>query len=110
GELQPDTAAISYAPESGIPTNVERLQATCNLAGDSLGLAGFTLEGPVVARYLVTIAPFRGDGEYRSDSSQAQIGGSVAITGQLQLFISPPYETIADIARDGALGRLKFSG
>jgi hypothetical protein len=110
GELPPDSAALTFTPEAGFATTIEPLQASCNHSADSLGLIGARLEGPIVARYQISIAPFRGDGQYRTNATEAEIGGTVAATGQLQLFIGPPYEKIADVARAGALGQLRFSG
>ena len=93
-------------PDGGFPVSVDDLPVTCTRIGDSLGLAGASLQGPVVARFQLTIAPFGGDGSYRAD----RIGGSVSIPGQVQLFVGPPFDASADVGRDGALGRLSVSG
>ena len=110
GELSPGTAALTYAAESGLATRVEPLSATCARFGDSLGVYGQSGGGPLAARYQLTLAPFRGDGTYRTDAQEAQIGGSISIAGLLQIFVGPPFETVAEVAGDGALGRLRFNG
>ena len=110
GELPPDTALLDYLPEDGNPLAVQGLQASCNRSGDSLGLLGAQPTGATVARYQVTIAPFHGDGTYLTDAAHAEIGGSINIVGIVQLFIGPPYQTQADVARDGTLGQVRFSG
>lgn len=111
GELPPDTATIIYVPElTGIPLTVRGLQASCFRAGDSLGLLGALNQGPTVANYRIELAPFRGDGRYRTGADGGEIGGNVSITGIMQMFIGPPFEAAALVARDGALGYLRFSG
>ena len=110
GELPPNTAILSFVPESGAPTTVDRLQASCGQLGDSLGLLGSYLGGPLVARYQITIAPFRGSGTYRNTAASAEIGGSLSISGRFQMFLGPPYDALAEVVRDGALGRLNFTG
>jgi hypothetical protein len=110
GELPLNTAILSFVPEGGLPTTVDRLQASCGRVRDSLGLLGSYLGGPLVARYQITIAPFRGSGTYRNTAASAEIGGSVSISGSFQMFIGPPYDAVAEVVRDGALGRLNFTG
>jgi hypothetical protein len=110
GELPLNTAILSFVPEGGLPATVDRLQASCGQVGDSLGLIGSYLGGPLVARYQITIAPFRGSGTYRNTADSAEIGGSVSISGALQMFVGPPYDAVAEVVRDGALGRLSFTG
>jgi hypothetical protein len=109
GELAPDTATLLYLSELGAPVTVEPLQATCTRFGESLGLFGSS-GGPLVGRYQLSIAPFRGNGVYRTDAQRGEVAGSVSIAGLLQLFVGPPFETTAEVARDGALGRVRFSG
>lgn len=111
GELPPDTATIIYVPElTGIPLTVRGLQASCFRASDSLGLLGAINQGPTVASYRIELAPFRGDGRYHTGADGGEIGGSVSITGLVQMFIGPPFDAAALVARDGALGYLRFSG
>lgn len=110
GELPPNTAILTFIPEGGFPTTVDRLQATCNRRGDSLGLIGSYLGGPYPARYQIAIAPFHGSASYRNTAASAEIGGSVSISGVFQMFLGPPYDAQAEVARDGALGQLAFSG
>ena len=110
GELPPNSAILTYIPEGGFATTVDRLQATCNRVGDSLGLIGAYLGGPYPARYQITIAPFRGSGSYRNTAARAEIGGSVSMSGVFQMFVGPPYDAQAEVARDGALGQLAFTG
>lgn len=110
GELPPDTASLSYAVESGISATVEPLEATCSRYADNFGVAGASRGGPNPTRYQISVAPFRGDGLYRADAQVVEIGGNITVAGLLQFFIGPPFETAAELAGGGALGRLRFGG
>jgi hypothetical protein len=67
------------------------------------------LRGPTVGRFDLTIVPFRGSGQYRSDAAHGEIGGSISVTGSLQAFLGPPQESAAEVAADGALGEVRFA-
>jgi hypothetical protein len=110
GDLPADTATLTYALQSGAGTTLAGFQASCERLSQGLGLTGSLIQGPVPARYQLTIVPFHGDGSYRTDATGGEIGGSFTVVGQVQLFVGPPYLTTAQVGRDGALGRVRFSG
>src|SRR5437773_2131209 len=51
-----------------------------------------------------------GAGTYLTDAAHGESGATINLVGIVQLFIGPPYQTQAVVARDGTLGQVRFSG